>query len=175
MKSFRRWLRIAAVAICTATILLWIRSDIANDSYLWQTSPNSFEYFESSGGMFYWVDAETENSLPIAVAAHGWRTNGGLNFGGCSYGGCLPFGYFFEDGGEIVIQNATFSYSLDRVPYVYWVFLSALMLLGPVAFRFAMRFFKPQRPGMCATCGYDLRATPNRCPECGRIPAGAKT
>jgi predicted amidophosphoribosyltransferase len=47
-----------------------------------------------------------------------------------------------------------------------------LIMTGPLpAFR-VLRRWRGRRnlePGACPACGYDLRATPERCPECGTM------
>jgi hypothetical protein len=51
----------------------------------------------------------------------------------------------------------------------HWLVAVAVGLLP--ACRAAAGVRKAARLGTCPACGYDLRATPERCPECGTIPA----
>jgi hypothetical protein len=52
----------------------------------------------------------------------------------------------------------------------HWV-LAALFLVMPLCSGIAMRRrYTRKIRGLCRVCGYDLRATPERCPECGAHP-----
>jgi hypothetical protein len=53
-------------------------------------------------------------------------------------------------------------------PYWFWCMLTLL-----VPARRSIGWIRGRHRssrGRCARCGYDLRATPNRCPECGTVP-----
>jgi hypothetical protein len=65
----------------------------------------------------------------------------------------------------------------NYVTYVSWVMVRCWVLAAMFAVLPAVRLpgvylrRKRRRAGMCMVCGYDLRATRERCPECGTMAA----
>ena len=58
----------------------------------------------------------------------------------------------------------------------YWL-MTGTLIAPPVLLRLRRRVVqgRRERAGLCRECGYDVRATPDRCPECGAAaPALAK-
>lgn len=57
----------------------------------------------------------------------------------------------------------------------FFVFMPVGMLIGLFVLMSAPAGRRRRADaGVCAVCGYDLRATPNRCPECGTVPAHSR-
>ena len=70
-----------------------------------------------------------------------------------------------------VFGAATATLNGSGVIFPWW--LPTLVAAAAPAARLSVRLRRAgrDRRGQCPACGYDLRATPARCPECGTIPA----
>jgi hypothetical protein len=75
--------------------------------------------------------------------------------------------------GGIIWQRVSFR----RMCVPFWLIALTFSLPGVVQWVIwgwrRARHRARSRSGICTACGYDLQATPDRCPECGAIPGSA--
>ena len=99
----------------------------------------------------------------------GWVRGGGS----CDPHLVAPNAFYFGHTvnlGYAIISSTRISQAFDVWAVPFW--LIALAFAMPPAFLglSMLRNSRRSRRGLCASCGYDLRATPDRCPECGTAP-----
>ena len=174
-----------SAAICVATLVLWARASGASDNlrigytnsdarWLLRSAGSSLELFRIRGPV-HWISLNASDSVHCVASnrVFAWNSfpasssdvpaawadlNGALGLFSDFTSGARP-----GDGGLVFYGDARL---LFRMPY--WLVLLAAAAPGTLCVavrRLPRRRFPYVR---CPVCGYDLRATPDRCPECGR-------
>jgi len=187
----RRWFNVLAalsLLLCMATAALWVRScrwiDRLDFDITWNVSPKlrgSQVSLDSGAGhvgfslsydCIYPLSGYTpvpRASKPLHVTHIRWPlpqyawagrypTRNWCGFYTASTETCVA--PIMDLNNPISITN---SYGVPD-----WSIILLTALAPAILLRRKLR--RKPLPGHCLVCGYDLRATPDRCPECGTIP-----
>ena len=187
-----------SLVLCVATCALWVRSYRFGDA-VWHTAsahgPDTCERREwlanQSGGGILVCRAVRLVTYPPAAAGGlpphadrvGWRYNGWdaartgyPTFAYRQPGGSLSrwVSWGRDDAAFPAPDGRRFDNREGVVIVPHAAPAAAFLLPGMPALTATRRSWvrrRRRRDGLCLRCGYDLRATPERCPECGKVPA----
>lgn len=159
---------IAAISlvICIMTTALWVRSYYILDAVDWSTSHGRAGFFTIQGRIAYGAVTLGPTYPRKVIQGLSYRTTAvGYSF---SVNMMRPSWTSWTGFALARIRQTGFSAWDIRVPYWLPLLLSAI---APILW-YRRRHRYPR--GACQQCGYDLRASPDRCPECGTIAGQSK-
>ena len=142
-----------------ATLALWVRSYFRADhvSYTDPAGPGQERWFAASARGRFIAARDT-----YIVNPPGWR-----------WASAPDRGITIEDPlGALADLGISVHWRGVTCPHALAAF--TLTILPALHFFAALRSRRLHRTGHCPRCGYDLRATPARCPECGAEAEGPK-
>jgi len=149
------------LALCLATCLMWGRSCLRYDYWNWGTASGRAGIDSLHGHLALgWVSVPPAalTTIPRGNQAGSMPINSAVN--------SLPRPNWSLAGFSATRINVG-GYQVREIGIPYWLIFLATGLLP------ALHLLKRPRtlPGFCRVCGYDLRASPQRCPECGTLAA----
>src|SRR5579862_5983019 len=171
-----------SLLFCLTACAAWVRSDVAPDRLGWfEVGPEGngdverqVVLWSSKGGAAIWWETDRHSQ-------HGWAAHPRTFFHDSQN---IVFTYPYMDGGfaanwlglRFFDKSTRMSYGrsstfdVDRyvgVIFPFW-FVGAMFAILPGIWMVRI-LRRPRRSGVCPKCGYDVRATPDRCPECGSV------
>ena len=173
VRQVRRVVLIASAGLLMVSLLGWSRSKFAGDSWFWGGRAHCGGMFVMDGVVRFGYAAQgsTGEARGFSHGSFDWRSQT-RGFGVRSWEemrgrwyGRLGFGY----DPNARLDNTTGG-RMYRVYFPFWgLTIVSLIAPGMVVIAYCRRRHRHRR-GMCPRCGYDLRATAQRCPECGAVP-----
>jgi hypothetical protein len=159
-----------SLLLCVGTCVAWVRSYWYSDWWTWKHGPT---HIVSEGEEIYFSHEDTlwiewgqfsMNFFDEAFSPESQRQYGLVHGQRRAIEGPLRF-YYERHRNTEYVQPWGLAVSWAGVPA--W-FLAAVTSVCPFFSTLAwIRRSRHMNHGLCPTCGYDLRATPDRCPECG--------
>jgi len=176
---------LVSAALLVATCVLWVRSYFGVDALFCRSETDQI-VFCAGGGQFALQDIE--NYPSYSSLKQGWQTR--RDPGSRAVRDQLFWNRSVSGGGNPFVKKPSNPYRLgfwwgtllnpdpampgDFVVIGYIWPLSVPWGILPLLWLWRFRHWLRDRRrehGLCPACGYDLRATPDRCPECGADPA----
>ena len=163
-----------SLVLCLATGALWVRGCRHVDHVTWWRST-------SVPGQQGWLFAVAGHggvgvgryvySAPAVVEKLEWNVNRTTE--GYAGGGWTNRSLLNRLGFYAIPLPLKGTDRLDAMAAPVWFILLLTAVLPGWRLLIWQRDGARRKDHLCAACGYDLRATPDRCPECGTVPEQA--